>query len=216
MRGKRGKEKRGEAQPATQILYFVRHGQTDWNAQGRLQGQLDIAMNARGESQVRANGRKLAAIIKRPEDFLFVASPMGRTRRAMEMVRSEMGLAPHGYRIEPRLREMSYGEFAGHKWDELRRLRPREVARRFADPWEYVVPGGENYKLMARRVESWLAEITTDKGGGNCKSAVIATHAGIIRIIRSRFLDVEPRKIAFLDAPQDKVLRVGNGKAEWL
>jgi probable phosphoglycerate mutase len=194
-----------------QVLFFVRHGQTDWNREGRLQGRLDIPMNARGKEQVRANARKLKKLLAEPERLSCIASPLGRTRRTMEIVRREMGLEPRGYETDERLREMSYGEFAGHTWDELRALRPWDVRRRFADPWSYVVPGGESYGEMARRVESWLAEI--EESG---RSAIIATHAGIIRILLSRHLGTARREIAFLDAPQDRVLVLRGGAMSWL
>ena len=96
------------------LVYFVRHGQTDWNAEHRLQGQADIALNALGRAQATRNGRKLAELIADPADFDFVASPLGRTRETMELVRAAMGLEPHGYRTDPRLIEVHFGDWQGH------------------------------------------------------------------------------------------------------
>ena len=58
------------------LVYFVRHGQTDWNAEHRLQGQADIHLNALGRRQAERNGAKLAELIARPAEFDFVASPL--------------------------------------------------------------------------------------------------------------------------------------------
>jgi broad specificity phosphatase PhoE len=77
----------------TPLIYFVRHGQTPWNAEQRLQGQADIDINAVGREQADRNGRRLAELIPDPAVFDFVASPMRRTRETMERARAAMGLA---------------------------------------------------------------------------------------------------------------------------
>ena len=66
------------------LIYVIRHGQTDWNAERRLQGQKDIPINAIGREQARQNGIALAAVLKGEDtEFYFVASPLGRTRETM-------------------------------------------------------------------------------------------------------------------------------------
>jgi broad specificity phosphatase PhoE len=70
------------------LIYVIRHGQTDWNAERRLQGQKDIPLNAIGREQARQNGIDLAEILKiEAIPFDFVASPLGRTRATMEIMR---------------------------------------------------------------------------------------------------------------------------------
>ena len=79
------------------LVYIVRHGQTDWNAEFRLQGQADTDLNELGRRQAAMNGRALARLIPRPEEFDFVASPMRRTCETMERLRAAMGLDPTAY-----------------------------------------------------------------------------------------------------------------------
>ena len=77
------------------LIYMIRHGQTDWNAEGRLQGQQNIDLNALGREQASRNGEDLLALIgDRVGDFAFVASPLARTRETMELLRAAMGLDP--------------------------------------------------------------------------------------------------------------------------
>jgi broad specificity phosphatase PhoE len=118
------------------LVYFVRHGQTDWNAEHRLQGQADIDLNELGRAQAGRNGRKLAELIDQPGDFDFVASPLSRTRYTMELVRAAMGLPPGGYRTDARLVEVHFGDWQGHTFEPRhhRRPRPRQVALRAARP----------------------------------------------------------------------------------
>ena len=90
-------------------IYFLRHGQTDWNAELRLQGQKDIPLNETGRGQARQNGRMLADLIDDPARFRYIASPIGRTRETMNLVRLELGLPSHGYETDDRLKEISFG-----------------------------------------------------------------------------------------------------------
>ena len=69
-------------------IYFLRHGETDWNAAGRLQGRADIPLNAKGRGQARRNGGMLAELIDKPSAMHFVASPLTRTRETMQIARA--------------------------------------------------------------------------------------------------------------------------------
>ena len=93
------------------VYYLIRHGQTDYNAEGRLQGARDIPLNALGKSQAASNGKRLRAIEGfDPEAHEWVASPLLRTRQTMQLVRENAGLAPTEFRTEDRLIEVSFGD----------------------------------------------------------------------------------------------------------
>ncbi|TGP16526.1 phosphoglycerate mutase family protein, partial [Mesorhizobium sp. M1D.F.Ca.ET.234.01.1.1] len=85
------------------LVYIVRHGQTAWNAEFRLQGQADTDLNALGREQATGNGHRLAELVGVPQEFDFVASPMRRTRETMERIRAAMKLDPLAYRTDIRL-----------------------------------------------------------------------------------------------------------------
>ena len=95
------------------IFYFMRHGETDWNVEGRLQGQHDTPLNAVGLGQASCCGDILRALLERdgrdPRTFDYVASPLVRARRTMELVRAELGLDAANYRTDPRLAELLRG-----------------------------------------------------------------------------------------------------------
>ena len=113
------------------LIYFVRHGQTDWNAEFRLQGQADTDLNDLGRRQADQNGRVLAGLIAWPEAFDFVASPMRRTRETMERLRAAMGLDPHGYRTDARLVEVNFGDWQGFTYEELELRDVRALVARY-------------------------------------------------------------------------------------
>jgi broad specificity phosphatase PhoE len=192
------------------LVYFVRHGQTDWNLEHRLQGQADIDLNATGRAQAARNGRKLGELIADTREFDFVASPMRRTRETMELLRAAMDLPPLEYRMDPRLIEVHFGDWQGHTLAELERLSPGTTAARALDKWNFVPPGerGESYEMLSRRVLPWFEELS--------RPTVCVTHGGIFRVLFKMAGKKPMKEAAALDIAQDRVLRFEDGKLEWL
>ncbi len=192
------------------LVYFVRHGQTDWNAEGRLQGQADTDINDRGRGQADRNGKRLAGLIDRPEDWDFVASPLRRTRETMERVRVAMGLQASGYRTDARLKEVHFGDWQGMTYLELEAAQPGATAKRAADKWNFRPPGGEgeSYAMLTARVKPFLDELH--------RETVCVTHGGVIRAIFRLIVGMDPNETAALDIRQDRVLRYRNGALDWL
>jgi broad specificity phosphatase PhoE len=155
-------------------LYYVRHGLTDWNAAGRLQGHLDIPLNQTGREQAAHCAHILGDLFARggrtAAELDYVSSPLSRARETMEIMRAALGLAPTAYTLESRLTEISFGEWEGLTYDEVMRRDPDIVARRETDKWEFLPPGGENYRQLALRVAAWYSTLTRD--------TVVCAHGG--------------------------------------
>ncbi len=194
----------------TQLVYFVRHGQTAWNAEQRLQGQADTDINALGRSQADRNGRRLAELISAPEQFDFVSSPMRRTRETMERVRAAMGLDPSDYRTDARLVEVNFGDWQGYTFPELEQHSPGASQARLHGKWDFVPPGdeAESYAMLTERVRPWLDEVT--------RPTVCVTHGGVLRAIFRLVADMSKNEAAALEIPQDRVLKVESGRLDWL
>lgn len=192
------------------VIYFVRHGETDWNAEARLQGQADTDLNDNGRAQAARNGRTLAGLIADPQTFDFVSSPMLRTRETMERLRAAMGLDPAGYRTDARLVELHFGDWQAHTFAELERMDPGCFARRQADKWHFVPPGegAESYAGLAERIRPWLEGVARD--------TVCVTHGGIMRTAFVLTGTLDPDDAASLTIAQDRVLRLAGGRLEWL
>ena len=145
------------------ILYFVRHGETDWNRERRLQGQHDIPLNALGRVQASRCGELLRELLERDgralTDCDYVSSSLGRARETMELIRSTVGLDPAGYRTDARLMEMSFGRWEGFTFSELQAREAAALAERERDRWGFVIPGGESYALLQARVGAWYESI---------------------------------------------------------
>jgi broad specificity phosphatase PhoE len=192
------------------LVYFVRHGQTDWNVEGRLQGQADTDINQRGREQADRNGRVLAGLIDRPEAFDFVASPMRRTRETMQRVKAAMGLDPDDYTTEARLIEVHFGAWQGLTFAELEASEPGSTKARRRDKWNFRPPGpsGESYVMLETRVAPWLEGLT--------RPTVCVTHGGVMRVVFRIVEKVPEREAARLNIPQDRVLRLQDGNLDWL
>ena len=184
-------------------IYFLRHGQTDWNAAGRLQGRLDIALNAKGREQAKRNGGVLAELIHDPKPLTFVASPLQRTRQTMQIAREALGLPPEGYETDDRLLEIHFGDWEGKTWSEIKRDAPSTYQARDADAFNYAVPGGESYAMVTKRVVSWLADVSTP--------TVVVSHGGVMRCLRGHVLGLPDAAILHLEVPQDKVMLIEGG-----
>lgn len=193
-----------------QFVYFVRHGQTAWNAEQRLQGQADTDINALGREQADRNGRRLAELVPHPENFDFVASPMRRTRETMERARTAMGLDAAAYRTDSRLIEVNFGDWQGYTFAELEARLPGSTGARLQDKWNFVPPGdqSESYEMLTARVAPWLAEVV--------RPTVCVTHGGVVRAIFRLVENMPENKAAALEVPQDRVLKLENGRLDWL
>lgn len=194
-------------------IIFVRHGETAYNAKSRLQGQRDIALNARGRDQARMVGRTLRARIGAEIDRLearkaFMASPLGRARETMELVRAAMDLPPEAYRIEPALREISFGMWEGFTWAELRGRDPKAVAAHRADKWRYVPPGGESYAMLVERLRPWLAALHGD--------VFVVAHGGVARALMAMLCGAPDEIAAEAPIRQGRALVFDDAVNRWI
>lgn len=182
-------------------IYFVRHGQTDWNAEGRLQGQRDTSLNATGLRQAEEAADRLRALTGDAlEGSDFVASPLIRTRRTMEALRACLNLPPEDYRTDPRLMEIGFGAWEGSTWAEIRRRDPAGAAARDRDRWGYQPPGagGESYAMLTERVAPVVA--------GFRDTTVVVAHGGIARAMLVALGHLDPWTAPRIGVRQGSVL----------
>ena len=160
-------------------IYYIRHGETEWNALGRLQGTQDIPLNALGRVQAIQAGNLLGELVARDGHDIaslpFVASPLGRARATMELVRQTLKLPAEGYAIDPRLREIGYGKWEGATLPEMQAADPVFFAKRLTEKWTLAPEGGETYADVELRVREWYDTLDTD--------TVAVAHGGTARAL---------------------------------
>ncbi|MBP9804906.1 MAG: histidine phosphatase family protein [Candidatus Accumulibacter sp.] len=158
----------------TTRICLVRHGETTWNVEKRIQGQIDVGLNTAGLLQAEAAARWLAG---RAVAALY-SSDLLRTRQTAERIASVLRLLPS---LRPEFRERRYGLFEGLTYDEARAKYPAEYRSFERREPDFVIPaGGESLQQLFERVSSGLQRIATNHRG---ETVVIVTHGGVLDIV---------------------------------
>ncbi|SDT55505.1 histidine phosphatase family protein [Bradyrhizobium canariense] len=163
-------------------IYYIRHGETAWNAAGRFQGSKDIPLNDLGRKQAVAAGEILARLLARDgreaASLPYVASPLGRARLTMELARGALQLPAADYSVDDRLREIGYGHWEGLTLPEMERHDAATFASRNIDKWGVAAPSGESYASVTLRMREWfdslLADTVTVAHGGTMRALMVA------------------------------------------
>jgi len=161
----------------TTRICLVRHGETEWNAARRIQGQIDIGLNDTGLRQAEAAGRWLA----RAGIVALYSSDLKRAWTTALAIGAAVGLLPES---APEMRERRYGIFEGLTYDEARAKFPDGYAAFEGRNADYDFENGESLKVMYARVTSKLQAIAAAHPGRN---VVVVLHGGVLDIV-NRFV----------------------------
>jgi probable phosphoglycerate mutase len=192
-------------------LIHIRHGETDWNAEGRLQGRNDIPINARGRAQAERNGRaladRLAADGRDPASFRYVSSPLTRSAETMRIIRAALGGLDGEAETDPVLMEVDFGEWSGFTYEDLKAAGQGNLVKaRKRDKWSFRPPGGETYAELSERIGGWLEGVRQD--------TVAVTHGGVYRVLHGLIVGTPFHQVPGLPAPQDRVAVFQGGRIE--
>src|ERR1041384_2244269 len=172
------------------ILDFVRHGETDWNREKRLQGQHDIPLNALGRTQAQRCGVLLRDLLTRNgsamTDFDYVSSPIGPAREHLGLMFVSMALGAGSWRTDARLMDVSFGRWEGFPFAELQSREAEALAARERDKWGFVLPGGESYAQLEARVQVWYEGLE--------RETVASAHGGVCRSLMALLGVVQPEE----------------------
>ena len=185
------------------MLYLVRHGQTEFNRERRIQGHVDSPLTELGVRHAHAVGRLLRDLVREPAGWRIVSSPLGRARATAEIVARRLGGAP--VELDERLKEMSWGPHDGRLRSELEAELPDTFAR---SGWAFDAPDGETYEAVCARLGNWLAELPPEP-----ERRVIAVSHGISgRVLRGLYAGLGRDGAAQQDVPQDAVFLLQHGR----
>jgi|SRR5580704_12018397 broad specificity phosphatase PhoE len=190
------------------VIYYIRHGETAWNAAGRLQGAQDTALNDLGRSQAVQSGHILSDLLARDgrnkSELPYLSSPLLRARTTMELMRGALELPPAQYATDDRLREIGYGKWEGFTLAEMQAADPVFFARRLADKWRVAPDGGETYEAVQQRMSQWHAAVNID--------TVVVAHGGTARALMVALGFETPESAADLPIAQGAVYVFSDGK----
>ncbi len=180
---------RDESQSITRI-YLVRHGETEWNREQRMQGHLDSTLSALGHAQAAAVANALHDLAP---DYLY-CSDLGRARQTAQAIAARCALT---VREDSRLRERHYGQLQGLRWSEVQALHPVSAERMHGRDAQFAPDGGESLQQFHDRVVPAIEQIADLHRGS---SVAIVTHGGVVGLMYRHVLSMS------LEAPRDYAL----------
>ncbi len=179
-------------------LLVLRHGETEWNRVGRLQGDLDSDLTEAGRAQALRQGEILSQL--GAADWDWYVSPKGRA-----MTTATLAGAPAGKLVsDPRLREIGTGDWTGRLRSELAEEHPQLFSRGSLG-WYDHAPGGEGISAFGDRVEDFLRSLRAP--------AVIVTHGITSRVLRCLAMGRPASAFGEVEGGQGVVYRISNGQS---
>jgi len=190
--------------PGTEV-FFIRHGRTSWNREGRLMGQTDIPLDAVGRRQAEA----AAHWIGQYHPARVYASPLARARETGEAVAAHLDLP---LQVDERWSEVDMGAMAGLTWSEVEEEHPDFVRARKVDPANADRLNGESDRMMQRRAVDAFSDVVVE-----CRSstAAVTSHGGTIKAVLAHILDMPLGEKWRLQIANGSVTRVRCSRRGW-
>ena len=187
-------------------IFLLRHGETVWNRERRVQGQRDSPLTPLGLEQARRYGRRLATLLVPVDGYRLVASPLGRALHTATIVAETLGRVAHEITTDDRLKEMAWGRWDGMTAAEIEAQDPELWQARIDDRWTRPPPGGgETQQHLHDRAVAWLRSV--EPGA----RLVVVAHGALGRAVRCAYAGQPPAAMLDLDQPQDAFFRLRGG-----
>jgi broad specificity phosphatase PhoE len=184
--------------PMHQVLWLVRHGETDWNAKRRVQGHSDEArLTERGEHQVRG----VASLLTGEDIEAVYTSDLGRARHSAEIIAAEVGAPVH---VDARLRERSFGELEGSPDGLLLPVHTGIDQGRIVDVGARV-PGGESIEELAERCAEFFRWL---RSRDHTSDVVVVAHGGSVRMLQAAADGRDPAGLTWSPVANASVTRL--------
>ena len=186
-------------------LFLARHGQTTWNLEHRLQGQLDSPLTADGIAQAKSMAESLVG----SPVATVCSSPLGRALRTAVIIADRLGAEL----IEvPELAELHHGDLAGMTWEESDAEVPGAREVRAANRWGWAFPGGESYAQARARARKALSSC----GWASVGVPLLVSHEMIGRMLRAELRGLDSATALALRHPQGVVFEIERGSERML
>ena len=187
-------------------IFLLRHGETVWNSERRVQGRLDSPLTALGMEQARRCGERLRPLLDPADGYRLISSPLGRALQTASIIAETLGGAMTDISTDEQLTEMAWGRWDGLTAAEIEAKDPELWQARIDDRWTKPPPGGgETQQDILDRATTWLA--STPPGA----RLVVVAHGALGRAVRVAYAGLPPAAMLELDQPQDAFFRLHGG-----
>ncbi|ELA7137656.1 TPA: histidine phosphatase family protein [Vibrio parahaemolyticus] len=186
----------------TRRIFVLRHGETEFNADKKLQGHCNSSLTSKGSDQARRVGTTLKQYVEnRP--FRVYSSTLGRALQTSQIVCEELNYSYENLNKEPRLKEFSLGEWEQRTIPSLEQEIPNLLAQ---NDWYLQAPNCETYKSVRERLSSWLSDVAHDE------DIVVVSHGLTGIVLRGLLLGMDYTQIWQQDLPQDAFFIIEDGR----
>jgi len=189
-----------------QMIYLLRHGETDYNTQGRYQGQLDSPLTELGKEQVQQNALMLKTFIGDANDWKIISSPLGRAVQSTEILCETIGYDRKNVEYDQRLTEVAVGQWAGLTMPDIQQSWPDLLTNTDAFNWYFHAPDGESYEAVASRLSTWFEDIQ------HHPKVIVVSHGLTGRILRGIYAGLHKEDALKLEVSQDVFFKLANQK----
>ncbi len=183
-------------------IYLLRHGETVWNRDKRLQGQKDTPLTQKGIIQAEAMGIALKDQLFGRKPEVFLSSPLRRAHQTAVIVADILNFGTEGITIEDRLKEVTFGVWDGLNMEEILESYETLWQQRRQSQWLFSPPEGESYVAAGARIQPLIDNLSSSK------ILVIVAHGSLNRIFRGLWGKLEPEVFLTLNEPQDGFYRL--------
>jgi probable phosphoglycerate mutase len=191
-------------------IILIRHGETEWNREGRYQGQLDSPLTEKGKQQAKDNAQKIKREIGSFDKVKIFSSPLGRAKSTALIIINELRLSSDRVIFDNQIQEFNYGILEGKTKEYCIENHKEVIEAREANKWFYQIEGGDSYKQVAKRVKSWLEKLDSET------AVVVITHEMVSRTLRKLYRDISIKEALTLRQPNNVVLLLENGEEKVL
>jgi broad specificity phosphatase PhoE len=186
-------------------IYLIRHGETEWNRIGRMQGTLDSPLTERGCAQASQVGQILLHELGAKPIVNFISSPLGRALQTAEIISKVLDIS---FTTDTRLMEISLGDWNGYTYSEILKNWRESLFNTNDDNWYFHSPTGETYDDVKTRVSSWLVDVRHD--------TIAVAHGISGKVLRGAYARKSEDETLVQAEPQDAVYRLRDGQIELL
>ena len=174
------------------MIIIIRHGETAWNVQKRKQGHKNSDLTQKGRRQ----GVEVANFLNKKklnlDNFVFYSSPLKRVVDYSKIINQNLN---YNFKLKKKiklsnlLKEHKFGKWEGKNNKEIKIMFPDQVKNRKLDRWGYIIPGGESYQLLSKRIKKFIKKINLRK------NYIIFTHEMVSKVLRGIIMNYNSKKI---------------------
>ena len=186
-------------------IYLVRHGESEWNREGRIQGQFNSPLTEFGVAQAKAISSFLSDHLSY-DSIQIYSSPLGRAQQTAEIIAEGINQSVESIVIELRLNDFNLGEIAGtYGWDKVTELYPELASLRLNNPMHFHPPGGESGADFKARIMEFMDEIADHE-----TPKLLVSHGIVNKFIRGIRKNLSGKQMIELGESQDTIYHLNN------